>query len=332
MENQTEILPNLMREDSFGIVMRGYDRRQVDDFVTRSRNQIRDLEERLARTLDEAQQLRRELTDAKEQLAAGKPAHEEVSERLATILRLAEEEADQKRAAAEETVAQIRKEAEEDAQRILGEARELAERTVASAREQAEGIITSARQKAEEDMAAARQEAEQTLTSSREEADHTLSSAKERAERLLTDAEQRAGAINDGAARRLDALTETHGEAVRRLGHIRDVLTDLLSKDATHGTLGATVEAILAQARSRAAESSDETAASATSGHPEEAAGRFEGAIEPEIETAPSSDPNATTQLDAAAEAEESGLGGPAAKRRGRARQGSPSDGSTFIH
>ena len=36
MSNEAEILPNLLQDESFEIVMRGYNRRQVDDYIARA--------------------------------------------------------------------------------------------------------------------------------------------------------------------------------------------------------------------------------------------------------------------------------------------------------
>jgi vacuolar-type H+-ATPase subunit H len=234
--------PTGMNEDNFEIVMRGYNKRQVDDFVGQSRTQARDLEERLGRALDALEHTRRELAEAREQ-ASAKPAHEEVSERLSQILRLAAEEADQERAKADEDIARVRADADTEVQRILEDARG-----------ESEWIIKSAREDAERDVAAAREEAERLLSSHREEADRTLTSAQERANRVLGEAERRATAINEGSEQRLDTLIATHGEAVRRLAEVRDVLHDLLGRDDEAGPLDASVEAIIARSRSEAGE------------------------------------------------------------------------------
>src|SRR5260370_16254780 len=53
MTEHSELLPNLLDEDAFEVQMRGYSRRQVDEFVARSRSQTRDLEERLPRARHE---------------------------------------------------------------------------------------------------------------------------------------------------------------------------------------------------------------------------------------------------------------------------------------
>ena len=50
MNDNSDLLPNLVHEDAFEMQMRGYSRRQVDEFIARCRSQIRDLEQRLARS------------------------------------------------------------------------------------------------------------------------------------------------------------------------------------------------------------------------------------------------------------------------------------------
>lgn len=213
-QHHTEILPNLLRDDSFDVARRGYEKRQVDDFVARSRNQIRDLQERLARALDDVEQTRRELTAARE-AATTKPQHEELSDRLAQILKLADEEAEAKKAVVEGEIEENRKRAEAELEKSLAEAREHAERVVTAAREQAQQMITSAK----------------------EESERLRTDSEQRAHRALSEAESRAAAINEHADRRLETLTSTHGEAIRRMTEIQTTLADLLRRDAAAGPL-----------------------------------------------------------------------------------------------
>lgn len=245
MSNQADISANRPRDGAFGTVMRGYDRRQVDEFVARSRHQVRDLGERLARALNDVDASRAEANEFRMQLATNRPAHEEVSERLAAILRLADEEAAQKRALADDTVTQIRAIAEQDAQRLVGEAGEEAQRTVTLAREEAERIITAAQERADREVAAARDEAERALTSSRSEAERTLTSAQERASYLLGDAERRATAVNLGAGQRLESLTRTHLDTIGRLSEIHGLLSEALADESRQGSLADNVEALM---------------------------------------------------------------------------------------
>ena len=111
MNDNSDLLPNLVHEDAFEMQMRGYSRRQVDEFIARCRSQIRDLEQRLARALDDSEEMRRDLATARQQALGAKPAHEEVSERIAQILKLADDEARSQKSKAHEEIARQRNDA-----------------------------------------------------------------------------------------------------------------------------------------------------------------------------------------------------------------------------
>src|SRR5512140_1358025 len=148
MTDQTDFLSDLGQEDTFEVQMRGYSRRQVDEFVARSRSQTRDLEERLSQALDETERVRLELTAARQGLS-GKPAHEEISERVGQILKLADDEAKAQRNRAQEEIGKQREDAKKEADRIRTEAREQTERMLTAAQEQAENAIATARAEAD---------------------------------------------------------------------------------------------------------------------------------------------------------------------------------------
>ena len=57
MTDDADLMTDLDSEGAFEVQMRGYSRRQVDEFVARSRSQTRDLEERLSQSLDEVVEL-----------------------------------------------------------------------------------------------------------------------------------------------------------------------------------------------------------------------------------------------------------------------------------
>src|ERR1700744_3665933 len=111
MNENSDLLPNLLLEE-FEMQMRGYSRRKVVDFVTTRNNEIRELEQRLARSLDEGEHLRRELSVTRQQALAGRPAHEEVSERIAQILKLADDEAKAQKNKADDDIAAPRSDAQ----------------------------------------------------------------------------------------------------------------------------------------------------------------------------------------------------------------------------
>ena len=235
MEEQNSTFTSVLREDTFEVVVRGYNKRQVHEYMSRTRRQVKDLEEKLHRANENVDSVRLEIEDVKKSTAT-RPAHEEVSDRLSQILKLADEEADQRRAAANEDIVRLRELAEQDAQRVVDEARQQAER-----------IVNDAKVASDSDLAGARGEAERLLQTSTAESERTLSDAQARAKSLLDQTERRAGAINDVLSKRLMALTSTHAESVRRLSEMRDTMAGLLADDAAGGPLAAAVEAAMAE-------------------------------------------------------------------------------------
>src|SRR6266496_2857529 len=237
MNDNSDLLPNLTHEDAFEVQMRGYSRRQVDEFIARCRSQIRDLEQRLARSLDDGEEMRRDLATARQQALGAKPAHEEVSERIAQILKLADDEARSQKSKAHEEIARQRNDAQSEAEKIRTEAREQAERMLTAAQEQAERAITSARAEAEKTLTAARTEAERTTTEARKKSESALASAKAQAKKALDEATARATAIHDGAERRLNLLSTRHSETIKRLTDILDGVSSLVAAESARMSL-----------------------------------------------------------------------------------------------
>ena len=186
MNDNSDLLPNLAHEDAFEMQMRGYSRRQVDEFIARCRSQIRDLEQRLARSLDDQEELKRDLATSRQQALGAKPAHEEVSERIAQILKLADDEARSQKSKAHEDIARQRNDAQAEADKARAEAREQAERMLTAAQEQAERAITSARAEAEKTVTAARAEAEHTTTDARKKSEASWPARRPRPRRRWT--------------------------------------------------------------------------------------------------------------------------------------------------
>ena len=263
MNDNSDLLPNLVHEDAFEMQMRGYSRRQVDEFIARCRSQIRDLEQRLARALDDGEELKRDLATARQRALGAKPAHEEVSERIAQILKLADDEARSQQSKAHEEIARQRNEAQADADKSRAEARGQAERMLTAAQEQAERAITSARAEAEKTLTAARTEAERTTTEARKKSESALASAKAQAKKALDEATARATAIHDGAERRLNLLSTRHAETIKRLTDILDGVSGLVAAETARMSLEDEVDHATAKA----------IAASESSGAPRQAAG-----------------------------------------------------------
>src|SRR6266542_2882537 len=196
MTDQTDLLSDLGQEDTFEKEMRGYSRRQVDEFVARSRSQARDLEEQLSRSLDEIERLRLELSSAR-QAAGGKAAYEEISERMGQILELADDEAKAQKNRAQDEIAQIRNEAKQETEKFRAEAREQSDRMLSAAQEQAEHAIASARTEAEKTRSSARSEAERSIGEAHKQAENAVGTAKAQAKQVLDEATARATAIRD---------------------------------------------------------------------------------------------------------------------------------------
>jgi cell division septum initiation protein DivIVA len=236
VNENSDLLPNLLHEE-FEMQMRGYSRRQVDDFVARRNNEIRELEQRLARTLDDSEHLRRELSTVRQQALSGRPAHEEVSERISQILKLADDEAHAQKSKADDDIAKQRADAQQESDRVRAEAREQAERMLTAAQEQAERTISAARNEADKTRTAAKTEADRLTSDTRKKADAALGQAKAQAKKVLDEATARATAIHDGAERRLNLLSTRHAETVRRLTDILDGVQGLVAAEAARMSL-----------------------------------------------------------------------------------------------
>jgi vacuolar-type H+-ATPase subunit H len=281
----------------------------VDEFIARCRSQIRDLEQRLAHALDDGEELKRDLATARQQALGAKPAHEEVSERIAQILKLADDEARSQKSKAHEDIARQRNDAQSEAEKIRTEAREQAERMLTAAQEQAERAITSARAEAEKTVTGARNEAEKTLTSARTEAERTttdarkksesaLASAKSQAKKALDEATARATAIHDGAERRLNLLSTRHSETIKRLTDILDGVSGLVAAETARMSLEDEVDQNTAKAIAASTESNGSprpAAEPATAGpRPASPGGPRPAAPGPARPAAPSPSPQAT--------------------------------------
>src|SRR5437870_3021929 len=255
MNDNSDLLPNLTHEDAFEVQMRGYSRRQVDEFIARCRSQIRDLEQRLARALDDGEEMRRDLATARQQALGAKPAHEEVSERIAQILKLADDEARSQKTKAHEDITRQRNDAQAEAEKIRTEAREQAERMLTAAQEQAERAITAARADAEKTLTGARNEAERTTTEARKKSESALASSKAQAKKALDEATARATAIHDGAERRLNLLSTRHSETIKRLTDILDGVSGLVAAETARMSLEDEVDQNTAKAIAASTES-----------------------------------------------------------------------------
>jgi cell division septum initiation protein DivIVA len=257
MNENSDLLPNLAaQEDAFEVQLRGYSRRQVDEFVARCRGQVRELEERLGRSLDDSEQLRQEVKALRQQALGNRPAHEEVSERISQILKLADDEAKAQKTRADGDIKKQLADAQQEADGTKKEARDQAEHMLTAAQEQAERAISAARAEADKTRNTARAESEHATAEARKKADSVLSGAKAQAKQTLNEATARATAIHDGAERRLNLLSTRHAETIRRLTEILDGVSGLVAAETARLTLEDEVDQNVAKAiAQKAAES-----------------------------------------------------------------------------
>jgi F0F1-type ATP synthase membrane subunit b/b' len=251
-EHGHHLSADLGHDDQFEREMRGYSRRAVDEYVAALRIDLRsledakrDLEDRLSQALDENERIKLELSTAR---SAGRPPHEEISERIGQILKLADDEAKSQRSRADEEIAKMRSDAHAETTKLRADAKAETDKSRAEAQEQAERMLSAAQEQAETEVATAKSEAEKTRKSAANDAQHVLAdatkqsetavaTAKAQAKQQLDEATARATAIHDGAERRLNLLMSRHTEAIRRLTEIRDVVTTLVAGENDRGSL-----------------------------------------------------------------------------------------------
>ena len=84
------LLPGSAPEERFGVARRGYDRRQVDEFVARSSREAIGMRNRLVKALREAEQLRVDLAAARQAAWAAAAQKERTARELAVLRTQAE--------------------------------------------------------------------------------------------------------------------------------------------------------------------------------------------------------------------------------------------------
>lgn len=241
------LLPLSDVEDAggFDTVLRGYDKRQVEDYVERVEIALGDADrqhaedgQRLAALEHELTQLRERLADA-EARAAGLPEpSSRVTARAAEILRLAEEEADQiveqARSRAEHAVADRTTELDRRAQELAAtqaeaesarlEAQRDAEAVRSKANEEARSLVEGARSDAAKELAAARAEADALVAEAQEEADRKRKTADEDVAIVHEEGRRHAQQVVDEAHRQVDELAHQRDAIAAQLQQLRETL------------------------------------------------------------------------------------------------------------
>jgi cell division septum initiation protein DivIVA len=220
----------------FDVAVRGYSRRDVNDFAERARRQVAGLEQQLALALGEAERLRAELATA-QQPPTSRPAHEEVSERIGQIFTLAGQQAQGQQDRAAQEIGTLRSRAQEEADTCRAAAISQTQQMLAAAQEHAERAVTTARAEAHTATGTAQAQAQAMTADALARAEGALAEATGRSARLLDEATARAAAIGGGAEDRVGQLTGGRAEAIRQLTAIREIVVSLLVRDTARGSL-----------------------------------------------------------------------------------------------
>lgn len=244
MDNDLVPLHDEQETSNFPVVRRGYDRAEVEDYVERVEAEITARDLRLAEDADrlvgletQVLSLQSAVADA-EQRAAGLPEPaSRLTERLAGMLRLAEEEAEQ-----------IVGQAREQAARTMAERTEELDRRAASisaAAGEADQLRLEAQRDAEAVRASAQQEAATTITEARRQADEMADQVHQQAEAKRSQAEQDVVLLHEQSRARTTEMTEQAHREVQDLARRRDTIAAQLQ--ALYGDIGAAVNPLGSQ-------------------------------------------------------------------------------------
>jgi peptidoglycan DL-endopeptidase CwlO len=214
----------------FETVMRGYDKRQVEDYVAWLGEQLSAMQADLTETRRKLDAAREDSAALRQQLQT-RPPHEQVSARMAEILRLAQEEAEQEREKAAEQAADILEQTQAKAAEVIEEARSDAAQMTRETQGQCEDQLASAQAKVAQLLETAQRQAEATLTE-----------AGERSRRVLTDVDQRSRQITSLQQRRLAAVLAAHHDVKQRLEDAGRLIDEQLGQDREQGDPAAAVD------------------------------------------------------------------------------------------
>jgi len=239
-----ESLAASVERRTFAVSRRGYDRGEVDAFLSEMSNAIAELEASVRDALIHNRELERRRTGTREVEESVESAYvaaaeakqkllSEAEDRAALILRDAEIEAGRlladPRAASEA--------ARKDAEGLLRQAQarlEAATEEAAAIRGEAEGVLRDATRTAELELATAREEAERTREAAAAEKKRILEGAESAAQSTLDDAKARASEVYEEERRRsierFAASRDEYEELARRLRSLKEATGDMLTK------------------------------------------------------------------------------------------------------
>jgi DivIVA domain-containing protein len=229
----------------FDVVLRGYDRRQVDDYLDRVEVALTEADERHAQDGERVTALEQQVAELTgrlqqaERRAAGQPEPASLlTARLAEMLRLAEEEAtalrDEARAEGERIVAAAKQQAaressERDAalsrrEKDVERAAKVAEEAALHAQKDAETLRARAQAQVDEQRRAAEQEARTIRDDARREAEQLVEQARSDVQVLHEQARTESVQATAEARRQVEELARQRDAIAGQLQSLRDAV------------------------------------------------------------------------------------------------------------
>jgi cell division septum initiation protein DivIVA len=147
-----------IRQPTFATVLRGYNPKQVVDYLSGVADHVEALESNVSRLESELREARRHDIGSQDEVVHD--PYDAISARVADLVRMFDQD-----------VARLQAEAEAEVERLVADARTQGERLLADARTEAERV----RLDAEDEAAETRSQAERTLREARSETDQALS-------------------------------------------------------------------------------------------------------------------------------------------------------------
>ncbi|WP_214401940.1 hypothetical protein, partial [Pseudonocardia lacus] len=229
-------------EPSFDTVLRGYERRQVDDFLAQRRAEVTSLREELAEAqrqrklaTEHAEATEKELRELRARSPHGEPAAKEDSfgYRAEKLLRLAEQEAAEARSHATKESASIIERARTEAEKHRHEVEQNLIARASQLEQQAAQRNTELQEREQQiadQLAAAREQAEQLHSTAARAADRLREESEANAAEIRLRAETAAKRAQDQAAQEINRLQGLQADIRSELGRLADLLTGELSK------------------------------------------------------------------------------------------------------
>ncbi|MCY7364444.1 MAG: DivIVA domain-containing protein [Frankiaceae bacterium] len=230
----------------FDVVLRGYDRRQVDDYLDRVEVALTEADERHAQDGERITALEKQVAQVQQELAdsarraSGQPEPASLlTARLAEMLRLAEQEAAAIRAEATAEAEGVvgvaksqaaRESSERDAalrkrEQDVARAAETAESSTLQAQKDSEALRARAQTEADELRKAAEQEARTVRGDARTEAEKVVGQARQDVQVLHEQARQEAAAMTAEAGRQVEELSAQRNAIAGQLQNLRDAVS-----------------------------------------------------------------------------------------------------------